>query len=156
MKTIKGNLIKLALEGKFDVIIHGCNCFRTMGKGIANTIKSVFPEAYEVDRETELGDASKLGFFTCATVKKSKGYITIVNAYTQYQYNSRYGMNKQQVDYQAVEDVFKRIKEAFSGYRIGYPMIGAGLAGGNWDIISKIINKELKGEDHTLVIYDRS
>jgi hypothetical protein len=32
-------------------------------------------------------------------------------------------------------------------------MIGAGLAGGDWEIISAIINEELYGEDHTLVIY---
>lgn len=35
MKTIKGDLIQLALANEFDVIIHGCNCFCTMGKGIA-------------------------------------------------------------------------------------------------------------------------
>ena len=156
MKIVKGNLIRLALEGKFDVIVHGANCFRTMGKGVAKTIKQVFPEAYEVDKETHTGDPSKLGYFTCATVRKPKGAITIVNAYTQYTYNSKYGMDKQQVDYNAVEDVFKRIKEAFSGYRIGYPKIGAGLASGDWGIISKIINETLEGEDHTLVEYDGS
>jgi len=43
------------------------------------------------------------------------------------------------------------IKNDFSGKRIGYPLIGAGLAGGNWRIISKIIDEELNGEDHTLV-----
>ena len=35
--------------------------------------------------------------------------------------------------------------------RIGYPKIGAGLAGGDWTIISKIIDEELKDIDHTLV-----
>jgi O-acetyl-ADP-ribose deacetylase (regulator of RNase III) len=40
----------------------------------------------------------------------------------------------------------------FSGKRIGYPKIGAGLAGGDWNIISSIIDKELIGEDHTLVL----
>ena len=35
MKIIKGNLISLALAGEFEVIIHGCNCFCTMGAGIA-------------------------------------------------------------------------------------------------------------------------
>jgi O-acetyl-ADP-ribose deacetylase (regulator of RNase III) len=154
MKIIKGDLIKLALEGQFDVIVHGCNCFRTMGKGIASQIKQVFPEAYAVDRETHTGDASKLGYFTCATVRKPKGNITIVNAYTQFRYNPRHGMNKQMVDFSAIEDVFRRIKETFHGYRIGYPKIGAGLGGGDWGIISKIIDKELEGEDHTLVILD--
>jgi O-acetyl-ADP-ribose deacetylase (regulator of RNase III) len=44
----------------------------------------------------------------------------------------------------------KAIKTAFSGKRIGYPKIGAGLAGGDWDIIYPIICEELAGEHHTL------
>ena len=154
MKIVKGDLIKLALEGHFDVICHGANCFRTMGKGIASQIKQVFPEAYEVDRETRTGDASKLGYFTCATIKRPKGSITVVNAYTQYRYNPRYGMNKQMVDYKAVQNVFRRIKETFHGLRIGYPLIGCGLGGADWDRVSKIIDRELEGEDHTLVVLD--
>ena len=35
MNIVKGDLIKSAKEGQFDVIIHGCNCFNTMGAGIA-------------------------------------------------------------------------------------------------------------------------
>ena len=56
MKYIKGDLIKLALIGNFEVIAHGCNCMCTMGAGIAKTIKSEFPEAYQADCATEKGD----------------------------------------------------------------------------------------------------
>ncbi len=35
MKEITGNLITLGLAGDFEVIIHGCNCFNTMGSGVA-------------------------------------------------------------------------------------------------------------------------
>ena len=40
-----------------------------------------------------------------------------------------------------------------TGKRIGYPRIGAGLAKGDWGVISNIIDVELGGEDHTLVEY---
>lgn len=30
LKIIHGDLIKLALLGDFDVIVHGCNCFNMM------------------------------------------------------------------------------------------------------------------------------
>ena len=43
------------------------------------------------------------------------------------------------------------VKMEFAGRRIGYPMIGAGLAGGDWMMISRIISEELDGENHTLV-----
>jgi O-acetyl-ADP-ribose deacetylase (regulator of RNase III) len=45
------------------------------------------------------------------------------------------------------------MKEKFSGKTFGLPMIGAGLAGGDWDIIEGIIQEELNGEDVTVVKY---
>jgi O-acetyl-ADP-ribose deacetylase (regulator of RNase III) len=45
----------------------------------------------------------------------------------------------------------RHVKAKFSGKRIGYPKIGAGLAKGDWNKISKIIDEELAGEEHTLV-----
>ncbi len=147
MKIVKGDLIKFALEGKFDVIVHGCNCFCTMGAGIAKAIKNEFPESYEADCKTEEGSKEKFGTYSYATIERNGNEITVINAYTQYDYKGP-GMK---ADYEAIRSVFKKIKSTFSGKRIGYPKIGAGLAGGNWEQISKIIDEELIDEDHTLV-----
>ena len=40
MKTIHGNLIHVAQNCEFDLIVHGCNCFCAMGEGIAKGIKA--------------------------------------------------------------------------------------------------------------------
>ena len=147
MKEIRGDLIKLAEELKFDVIIHGCNCFQIMGAGIALQIKNKYPGAFYADvKNTTHGDKEKLGSYT--SFETPKGF-TIVNAYTQYHYR---GPNN--VDYDAIEKVFTKIKKDFHGERIGYPKIGAGLAGGSWWRISRIIDRQLDGEDHTLVIWE--
>lgn len=151
MNTIKGDLIKLAIKGEFDLIIPGCNCFCTMGAGIAKTIKQKFPEAYQVDLETQKGDKSKLGTITWAKVKTKNGDLIIVNGYTQFNWKGR----GRKADYDAIRQVFKTVKKTFSGLRIGYPAIGAGLAGGDWSIISEIIAGELKGEKHTFVEFQR-
>jgi O-acetyl-ADP-ribose deacetylase (regulator of RNase III) len=45
IKHINGNLLKLAENGQFDIIMHGCNCFNTFGSGIAKSIKLSFPTA---------------------------------------------------------------------------------------------------------------
>jgi hypothetical protein len=45
------------------------------------------------------------------------------------------------------------VKQRFSGKRIGYPRIGAGLARGDWTRIAGIIDEKLEGEYHTLVEY---
>jgi len=145
MKEVEGDLIALAEQGEFDVIVHGCNCFTTMGAGIAKQIREKYPDAYTADYLTEAGDYKKLGNYTAFDT----GNFTIVNAYTQYGYNPA----TKPVDYNAIRAVFKRIATDFAGKRIGYPKIGAGLAGGDWNIISKIIDEELANEDHTLVVF---
>jgi O-acetyl-ADP-ribose deacetylase (regulator of RNase III) len=43
------------------------------------------------------------------------------------------------------------VKQAYAGCRIGYPALGAGLAGGDWTLIAAIIDEELTGEDHVFV-----
>ena len=151
MRKIKGDLIELAIDGEFDLIIHGCNCFCTMGAGIAKTIKQKFPEAYKADLKTEKGNESKLGTISFAESETYNGKLIIVNGYTQFNWR---GTGKK-ADYDAIRKVFGIVKEKFSGLRIGYPAIGAGLAGGNWNIISDIIDQELEGENHTFVEYGK-
>lgn len=167
MKKIKGDLIQLAKNGEFDIIVHGCNCFNTMGSGIAKQIADNFPDAYEVDRRTLRNDKTKLGSFTVARIwyneviskdpfKIHSHVFYVVNAYTQYEY----GTNKVNFDYHAfqtflysfknyVELMFRsNIRQNERGLfnpvniiRIGFPMIGSGLAGGDWSIIENMIAK---------------
>lgn len=152
MNAVEGDLIHLALNGHFDVIVHGCNCFHTMGAGIANTIRIIFPEAYVADCTTAKGYHKKLGKFSYVTVKRPPmNRITIVNGYTQFHYKG----NGMHANYTAIRSVFGGIKALFHDSRIGYPKIGAGLGGGDWVIIKQIIEEELEGEDHTLVIYKK-
>jgi len=149
MKIVQGDLIEMAIKGQFDVIIHGCNCFNTMGLGIARQIAVKCPEATIIDNYTKRGDKGKLGHFTAAEIERGKIKFIVVNAYTQYGCN----INKVNVDYDAIKSVFEKIKLTYSRKRIGYPLLGAGLARGDWSIISKIIDDALVGEDHTLVEY---
>ncbi|MCP3871693.1 MAG: phosphatase [Desulfobacteraceae bacterium] len=151
MNVLKGDLIQLALTGRFDIVIHGCNCFCTMGAGIAKMIRENFPEAYQADLNTRMGDKKKLGTYSLAHIKRNGNNFTVINAYTQYDF-SGFG---QLVDYGAIQKIFAHIKTDFTHQRIGYPKIGAGLAKGNWEVISNIINEELQGEAHTLVDFVR-
>ena len=150
-ETIGGDLLKLALEGEFDVIVHGANCFNTMNAGIAAKIKKVFPEAYFADSATKKGDINKLGTISVADVRLLNKTIQVVNAYTQYDYRRKPG--KVNLDYDALRSCFVEINLRFRGKKIGIPKIGAGLAGGNWEVISEIINEVTPDVDITLVTY---
>ncbi|RVD60709.1 phosphatase [Mesorhizobium sp. M2D.F.Ca.ET.185.01.1.1] len=149
MRTIRGDLLQLALDGAFDAIVHGCNCQCVMGKGIALSIKQRFPAAYVADLATAKGDRSKLGTITLAEIERGGRSFHVVNGYTQFHWQGQGA----KADYQAIRNVMKAVRARFSGQRIGYPRIGAGLAGGDWTIIASIIDEELAGENHTLVEY---
>ncbi len=147
LKIVYGDIFDHVENNKADVLVHGCNCLCNMGAGIALTIKNKYPEAYEVDLQTEKGASSKLGTYTKVNINRSDKSFTIVNAYTQYNWNG----NGVLADYDAIRQAFRAIKKDFSGLRIVYPLIGSGLAKGNWQIIRSIIDEELKGEMHYCV-----
>ena len=114
MKIVEGDLIELALGGEFELIVHGCNCFCTMGAGIAKTIREKFPEVYEIDLQTKKGSREKLGKISYISIVRRSLNIIIVNGYTQFMPSG----NGVLVDYNAVRSVMKDIKNKFSGKKI--------------------------------------
>ena len=145
MKEINGDLIKLAKQGEFDIIAHGCNCFNTMGAGIAKQIKEEFKDAWIADQHTISGDINKLGTFTRVYYESKK--LWVYNCYTQY----RYGTDKIYLDYEALTLCMRKINHMNTIGRIGMPKIGCGLAGGDWNIVKKIMEKELELMNITIV-----
>jgi O-acetyl-ADP-ribose deacetylase (regulator of RNase III) len=83
MMARRGDLVKMAKRGEFDVILHGCNCWCEMGAGIAKAIRQGFPEAYQADLATTPGDWSKLGTCTVASSPVEGSEVDVVNAYIQ-------------------------------------------------------------------------
>ncbi|MEM9139641.1 MAG: phosphatase [Pseudomonadota bacterium] len=147
MRTITGDLVALAKDGAFDLIAHGCNCMCTMGAGIALPIRKTWPDVFDADLRTQSGDRAKLG--TCTQAIVASGKLTVVNAYTQFDYRG----DGVKVDYDAVARCMAWIKDNHSGKRSGLPKIGAGLAGGDWSRIEAIVTEELTNEDVTVVAF---
>jgi O-acetyl-ADP-ribose deacetylase (regulator of RNase III) len=136
LNVIYGDLIKLAKCGEFDYIIHGCNCFNTMGAGIARNIAMTFPAAAYVDSLTIKGDRNKLGTYTLAS-PQAEFPITVINAYTQY-FTSR---STDVFEYDAFQNILDNLlQELPADSRIGFPLIGCGLAGGDQPRIVSMIN----------------
>ena len=163
-KEVEGDLISLAVSGQFDVIAHGCNCFCTMGAGIAVEMAKVFScNTFRFEEAKYRGNILKLGqidyepkmvldneAFTVLSGQIPNLYV--VNAYTQF------GLGKDDegnipLDYNALALCFKKLNHLFKGKRIGLPQIGCGLAGGSWDDVKGLIQKYLTDVDVTVVIY---
>ena len=152
-KTIKGNLLDAFDRGDVDVIAHQCNCFCNMGSGIAPQIAKRYPNAYRADLNTTQGDASKLGTFTKVYVNHGHSKGLVYNLYGQY----RYGGQSMQTNYYALKRALnamqKDLNDLDKGDRIiGLPLIGCGLGGGDWEVVSEIINEVLTNEVHIYVL----
>lgn len=176
MKEINGDLILLAKQGEFDLITHGCNCFCTMGAGIAVPMKQNFGcDKFPLEAPELRGNINKLGCIDYKTISipikkeikigtlygESTDFggkdLTVINSYTQYRYGRNHDDGDENpVDYEAILMCMRKINHLFRGRHIGIPLIGAGLAGGDWNIIKGIISKELRDLNVTVVHYKKS
>lgn len=145
IEYIKGDLFSTSIK----TIVHGCNAQGVMGSGVAKVIKERYPKAYDRYRkEYEQYHHLKLGHIIpvpCGDrINDPVNYKIIVNAITQEFYGrdgSRY------VSYDAVAECMSTINKFFEVYgidEVAMPQIGAGLGGGDWNVLSTIIESEMK------------
>lgn len=158
-KVIKGDAVKLFLDHEYDILIHGCNCLKTMGSGIAGQLARTFPEVPKADINYPVAEGvARLGDFSLVTgIDICPGQV-IINAYTQLGYGSDPSIRY--VSYDAVDESFEAIAAYLevsgrSHWKICYPMIGAGLGNGHWPVIREIIDFHLKDFDHTLIEFEK-
>lgn len=144
VNIIKGDLISLALQGEFDVIAHGCNCFCKMTAGLAPKMHKEFgcgePEIFKLESEdwpnNYKGDINKLGQLDFVHFEEETPNstplikpLTVVNAYTQYMYGKNHSNGLlDPYDENAIIMCLKKLNHMFKGMHIGLPYIGCGLA----------------------------
>lgn len=152
----KGNLITAAQRGNIDVIAHSCNCFCNMGRGIAPQIAKAFPSAKTADDSTIRGNKEKLGTFSKTDIEGSHALLTVYNLYGQY------GWKPEQVtygtDYPSLFRALRNMRDDLSlsdqSLTLGLPRIGAGLGGGDWKLISQMIEETFRGTNVFPIIYE--
>jgi O-acetyl-ADP-ribose deacetylase (regulator of RNase III) len=138
IEYIRGDLFSTSIR----TIVHGCNAQGVMGAGIGAVIREQYPEAYKLYKDIYNSATDKhLSSLPLGAVYYSESRDKVIlHAITQ----QFFGRDKQRyVSYDAVSDAMKRIN-SMSITEIAMPKIGAGLAGGDWTVISAIIESELK------------
>ena len=148
VKYIKGDLIALSQVGTFDVLIHGCNCFNTMSKGLSRAIAKAYPRVGEIDIVTDMGSRDKLGLYTIAVC----GKLHIVNAYIAHGTTDI-------THYPSLSNVLRMLAKELpnmcgkdkSQIHIGMSKIGCGAGHANWSEVLEIINVRLNKYQVTIV-----
>lgn len=136
------------LNTELKYIAHGVNCRDVMGSGIAKVLFDKYPNV-----KSEYHQYFQEAFYPFHNPEESYELLgrvqkidcvdkVIFNCFTQNYYGT---LNKQNpgsfkyVSYDAVYDCFRTLV-SYGIKDLAIPKIGCGLAGGNWDVVSKIID----------------
>jgi O-acetyl-ADP-ribose deacetylase (regulator of RNase III) len=157
-----GNL--LDHPGRF--ILHGCNAQGVQKSGVAKAIRDLFPECYDVYKKYYETHGLNVGQVVVADCTR----FVFFNGITQEFYGSD---GKKYLDDLAVVRVMKTCNNLLSeehehttikydprGDRVlevpelAMPLIGAGLAGGDWSLISQTIEEESTNFQPVVYIMD--
>lgn len=145
---IKGSI----LDAPQKHIAHGVNCQNKMGSGVAKALFTKYPDVkkfYHLFIEanlTTIAERSKLlGKVQILIMPDEK---RVVNCFTQ----EFYGYDgKKYVNYDAIHSCFEALRKT-NIKEIAIPKIGCGLAGGNWEVVSRIID-DATGDDLDVYVY---
>lgn len=142
MIVVNNDLLKTPIH----IIAHQVNCQGVMGGGVAKQIKQKYPTVYEIYKARCCESHEKLLGGYVAVWSQDRSQL-IVNVFGQ----NNFGRDKVYTDYKALENGLSNfIKDYRNSFNImpevqipiAIPYkIGCGLAGGDWNLVSTILEK---------------
>ena len=150
---VKGNL----LDSDCDYICHQVNCQGVMGSGIAKQIRERWPwvfASYRAHYERCKSEGKSLLGNVWGVVIDGEGPRArwVVNMFAQDNFGYYGGRF---TSYDAFAKCLENMRDSLPKDKtIGFPKnIGCGLGGGNWKVISALI-EEILGKDYEVYIYE--
>lgn len=130
-------------------LAHGCNAQGVMGSGVAKELRARHPWAYNRYRGVYDADGLSLGQVVAAGNTENQRSIFVFNCITQNMYGrdgTRYA------NYGAVQKCVRMIDGYMKDRQVldksipdvRMSMIGSSLGGGDWNVISTIIEREAR------------
>lgn len=154
IKYAKGNAIDPVKLPDTDctVICHVCNDIGKWGKGFVLPLGRKYPIARQVfiqESPMELG--------TIQLITQYNNWVC--NMVSQHKIKTRFNPNYIPFSYSSFEACLDKLGETLSEYTdkkfsIAGPRMGAGLAGGDWLRIERLLNNFSEKYDLPVVIYD--
>jgi O-acetyl-ADP-ribose deacetylase (regulator of RNase III) len=141
MNHQRGNLLD---EVKTGIILQQVNAQGVMGSGIAKDIREKWPKVWEVYSNTVTAGSSdytaqSMGMVIPVLVEPG---LFVVNLVAQ----QFYGKDcKRYTSYDALDNCLREVAKLnkTDNLPIHHPLLGCGLGGGDWDIVSAIVERHL-------------
>lgn len=137
------------LNAKEDIIAHQVNCQGVMGAGLAKQIKNKYYNSFLTYKHACDGVSDKNDLLGSIRRYREEDGKVICHIFSQL----NYGRAKRQTDYEALRNGLKKLEiiARNNDKTVALPYgIGCGLAGGDWDIVYKIIDEVFKDYEVTL------
>ncbi len=141
-KIIKGDLFDYAKKG---VIAHGVNCRNAFGSGFAGQIAKKYPrvkERYHVYPFKELGNIQ--------WVLVSEN-LCVANCFIQDNYGLPFPKLERHIKYSSLVYCLEELEGGVTD--IHMPVIGCGLAGGDWKIVKELLKDIFEDSDTNVTVY---
>lgn len=125
------------LKAKENIIVHQVNELGVMGAGLALQIKNKYPDVYRKYKAVANKDC--LGKIQLIKIDKNRW---ICNMFSQ----KGISRTKQTTDYKLFEQCIEKLSKYAEQHNLTVAIpykIGCGLAGGDWEIVKKLIDKYL-------------
>lgn len=150
---VKGNL----LDSNCDYICHQVNCQGVMGSGIARQIRERWPWVFVsyhacCNRSKNKGESPLGEIWGVAIDRDNRDAQWVINMFAQ----DTFGYTGTRfTSYDAFASCLTKMRDRLpTDKSIGFPKnIGCGLGGGNWKVISALI-EEILGPTHDVYIYE--
>ena len=168
IKYVIGDATEPQGEG-LKVIAHICNDAGYWGKGYVNSISDKWEKPEKLYREWFAGELPNAIPFALGKVLltyiEDNSRISVASMIAQHGIISQYATSSRAVNYGALADCLcilaKTINDANSisrrsldQYSVHMPRIGAGLGGGDWNIIEELIDFLLVKKGIDVTVYD--
>lgn len=147
IKHIKGDIF----QSGADVILHQVNCQGVMGSGVAKQVKEKYPAVYEAYKELCSQDEPKNLLGIAQPVQANESTV-IINIFAQ----EKFGYDGNcYTDYDALRKGFETVRYNNKNESIAIPyLMGCHRGGGDWSVVSKMIEEVFADCDVTLYEYN--
>ena len=145
---IKGDIF----ESGAQAILHQVNCQGVMGSGVAKQVKEKYPIVFDYYKSWCDDESLKPGLLGQIQVvyTDNSGKQAIVNLFAQ----DKFGYRQCYTDYGALKKCLQSVNKMFAGTTVAIPYkMSCCRGGGDWTIVSKMIEETLTDCDVTLYEY---
>lgn len=156
IKYVKGDATNPLGEGR-RIIIHCCNNLGYWNAGFVKALSRRWTAPERAYRQWAKGHDKRIPFMlgNVQFVKVATD-LCVANIIGQSAIGRGGFMYPPPIRYEAIRNALQRVCELATNYNasVHMPRMGAGLAGGNWELIAEIVEAELCSKGVPVTVYD--